>query len=100
MLVGGTIRKGKYRQRMPGVSLADRNIRGRLGRAAVLKVKEGEGIVLEFEEAECGLNKVRVIIDEVALVGLEKQITQIIEALKLDREALLKSVDLKSFKRM
>lgn len=66
---------------------------------AVFKVKEGEGIVLELTEARCGLNKVRAIIDEVALVGLEKQVTEIIELLKLDREELLEDVDFRLIER-
>lgn len=59
------------------------------------KVREKGEIVLEFAEAECEKNRVRVIIQEVGLVGLEKQIKQVVEALGLDREQLLKSVELK-----
>lgn len=65
---------------------------------AVIKEREGGGIALEFtEEGSCGLNKVRVILHDVGLVGLEQQIREAIEMLGLDRESLLKSVDLKYF---
>lgn len=64
------------------------------------KVREKGEIVLGFAEAECEENRVRVIIEQACLVGLEKQITQIIEALHLDREQLLKNMDLKYFQRM
>lgn len=64
--------------------------------AAVVKVKEGEGVVLEFIEAGHPIDKVRVIIQEVGLVGLELELKQVIDALGLDREKLLKDVDLRS----
>ena len=66
---------------------------------AVVRVREGEGIALEFTETECVLNKVRVIIQEVGLVGLEQQIKEAIELLQLNRKQLLKEVDLKYFLR-
>ena len=63
------------------------------------RVREEGEIVLEFAEAECEKNKVRVIIREVGLVGLEQQIKEVVEVLGLDREELLKEVDLKYFLR-
>lgn len=68
--------------------------------AAVIKAKEGEGITLEFTETGHATDKVRVILQEVGLVGLEQQVKEAIEMLGLDREQLLKSVDLKYFLRM
>lgn len=67
--------------------------------SAVIKVKEGEGIVLEFTQTGHALDKVRVILKRTGLVGLEFQLEQIIEALGWDREKLLKSVDLRCFGR-
>lgn len=65
---------------------------------AVIKEREGEGVALEFtEERSCELNKVRVILRDGGLVGLEQQVREAIEMLGLDRERLLKSVDLKYF---
>lgn len=67
--------------------------------AAVVRVKVGAGVVLEFTEAGHDIDKVRVILKHAGLVGLEHQLTQIIEALGLDREKLLKKVDLRCIKR-
>lgn len=64
--------------------------------AAVVKVREGEGVVLEFTEAGHSIDKVRVIIQEAGLVGLELELKQIIDALGLDREKLLKDIELRS----